>query len=57
MIRELQEKYRQAKVFYRTGRLAFEAQRVWDSYDKVNQSIDDGFYPFLILSTKIGISY
>ena len=35
LIRELQDKYRQMRVFYRTGRLAYEAQRVWEGYDKV----------------------
>ena len=52
LIRELQEKYRQVRVFYRTGRLAFEAQRVWDSYDKVYKAYQyNGKYRLLCMET------
>lgn len=34
LIRDIQEKYSLAVVYYRTGRLAFESKKWWDQYDK-----------------------
>ena len=34
LIRDLQEKYNQAVIFYRTGKLAYMSSKVWEQYDK-----------------------
>jgi len=34
LIRDLQEKYNQAVIFYRTGKLAYMTSKVWEQYDK-----------------------
>eukprot|EP01038_Epipyxis_sp_PR26KG_P012890 gene12890-17271_t len=35
LIRDIQEKYNQAIIFYRTGRLAYVTSKTWDQYDEV----------------------
>jgi hypothetical protein len=44
IIRDLQEKYNQMIIFYRTGRLAYESHRIWDQFDRewgVQRRVDD----------------
>lgn len=33
-VKDIQEKYNQAIIFYRTGRLAYVSSRIWEKYDK-----------------------
>lgn len=42
-IKDIQEKYNQFVIFYRTGKLAYMSARIWDKYDeeyKIQQRVD-----------------
>lgn len=43
LIRDIQEKYNQAIIFYRTGKLAMASAKTWDKYDerfKIKESVN-----------------
>lgn len=44
LIRDIQEKYNQFVIFYRTGKLAYVSKRIWDQYDNqyaIQKRIDE----------------
>lgn len=44
LVRDIQEKYNQAIIFYRTGKLAYTSKKIWDQFDEqyaVQKRVDE----------------